>query len=268
MTDADELPTPHYRIDGYEPANERIEDDFYLVTSSDTMFVPLADHHSTDGRHSYLVCYDASAIWDLPGTAEYVAFHITRDIAQRTFTFDYARHPVAALAQNWLIHEGCPPEAIELTDPNGPRPADALTTRLEDQLRANRDGRYTVIDHYTDNPASLDVGVEVRAFVHDSHPDSASAPYRLFLEETAKDLRSYTLREGAFATAEAADDWAMERSSPLPLAPAPPSDAERRAQAARARSTLKAPGLAAPPAPVAPPRSPAPTARHPRRGTP
>ncbi|MGP3948484.1 hypothetical protein ACTWP8_07075 [Streptomyces sp. 7N604] len=94
-----------------------------------------------------------------------------------------------------------------------------------------------------------------------------SAPYRLFLEETTKDMRSYTVREGAFATAEVADAWAMERDAPLPQVPTPQSTVGRQANAARARSTLKAGGLAAPPAPIAPPRFAGPASTRPRRGT-
>ncbi|MGW1374702.1 hypothetical protein ACWD6P_10590 [Streptomyces sp. NPDC002446] len=255
MVGTHEPASPDYRIDGFDPAAERIEEDFFSVTLSDDMFVTLADHHSADGRDTYLLLFDRAATWDIPGTAEYVSLHITRDVERRTFDFEYARHPVVPLAQNWLVRQGCSQEAVEPSKAHGPRPADALTEQLEDLLRANPGDRYKVIDHYTDTSYFSDVGVEVRTLLYDSHPDSADAPYRLFLEETAKDLRSYTVREGAFATAEAADTWAMERDTPFPLAPAPQSAADRRAQAARARSTVTANGLTAAPAPAAPPRS-------------
>ncbi|WP_411133020.1 hypothetical protein [Streptomyces sp. C10] len=261
-------PVPDYRIDGFEAATERIEEGFFSLTLSDDMFVPLAEHHSADGRDTYLLLYDRAAIWDIPGMAEYVSLHITRDNDQRTFDFAYESHPVIPLAQNWLIRQGCPAESAELSKNHGPRPADALTARLEDLLRANPGDRYKVIDHYTDNPSSFDFGTEVRTLVRDSHPDSASAPYRLFLEETTKDFRSYTVREGAFVTAEAADSWAMERSTPLPVAPAPQGTVGLRAEAARARSTVKASGLAVAPARVAPPRSTADAPARPRRSAP
>ncbi|MCD2468682.1 hypothetical protein MBT42_34680 [Streptomyces sp. MBT42] len=259
---------PDYRIDEFEAATERIEEDFFSLTLTDDMFVPLAEHHSHDGRDTYLLFYDQAAIWDVPGTAEYVAFHLTRDVEQRTFDFEYERAPTVPLAQNWLIRQGCPPEATTQTRNHGPRPADALTSRLEDLLRTNPDGRYEVIDHYTYNAGSFDFGTEVRTLIHDSHPDSMHAPYRLFLEETAKDFRSYTVREGAFTSAEAADTWAMDRSTPLPLAPALESTVAHSAQAARSRSPLAgAAGLAVPPAPVTTPRPASPSVPHSRRGT-
>ncbi|WP_406133203.1 hypothetical protein [Streptomyces zaomyceticus] len=266
MTDTHETQAPCYRIDGFEAATERIEEDFFSLTLTDDMFVPLAEHHSDNGRDTYLLFYDQAAIWDVPGTAEYVAFHITRDVEQLTFDFEYERAPTAPLAQNWLIRQGCPPEATTQTRNHGPRPADALTSRLEDLLRTNPDGRYKVIDHYTDNPGSFDFGSEVRTLVHDGHPDSAHAPYRLFLEETAKDFRSYTVREGTFTSAEAADAWAMDRSTPLPLATAPKSTVAHRAQAARTRSPRTGTaGLAIPPTPLAAPR-PAPLSAPRSRG--
>ncbi|MFE0256895.1 hypothetical protein [Streptomyces sp. NPDC059010] len=265
MANAYEPPAPDYRLDGFQAATERIEDDFFSVTLSDDMFVPFSEHHSADGRDSYLLLYDRSAIWDIPGAAEYVTLHITRDVEQRTFDFTSERHPVLPLAQNWLIRQGCPQEAAEASDGRGPRPADALTARLEDLLRTNPGNRYEVLDHYTNNPSSFDAGAEVHTLVHDSHPDSADAPYRLFLEETTKDMRTYTVREGAFASAEEADIWMAERDSPLPRAPSPPNTVGRRAAAARARSTINGNGLAVPPAPVSPPRSTEPAPPHSHR---
>ncbi|WP_435220717.1 hypothetical protein [Streptomyces sp. Tue6028] len=262
MAHAYDPPMPDYRIDGFEAATEQIEDDFSAVTLSDDLFVPLSEHHTTDGRGSYLLLHDRSAIWDVPGTAEYVTLHITRDVEQRTFGFASERHPIVPLAQNWLIRRGCPKEATEVSNLHGPRPADALTARLEDLLRTNPGDRYKTLDHYTDNPCSRDFGVEVCALVYDNHPDSAATPYRLFLEETSRNLHTYTVREGVFASAEEADTWVGERDSPLPLAPDPPGAVGRRAAAARARSTVTGHGLAVAPAPVSPPRSaggPAPT---------
>ncbi|MEV1026651.1 hypothetical protein [Streptomyces sp. NPDC050264] len=256
-----------YRLAGFQAATERVEDDFIHVTISDDMFVPMAAHHSADGRDSYLLFYDRAAIWGVPGQAEFVALRITRDIDQRTYTFDIERAAVVPLAQNWLIRQGCPPEATLATRNHGPRPADALTSRLEDLLRTNAENRYEVLDDFTDNPCTSDFGVETRLVVYDHHPDSASAPYRLFLEETDKNLQTYTVREVAFATAEEADDWAMNRSAPLPLAPAPGNPSTRRVQAARARSTTEGPApLAVPPAAAAAPRTPPATASRTRGG--
>ncbi|MEU8782627.1 hypothetical protein [Streptomyces sp. NPDC048637] len=229
--------------------------DFHGVTLSDDMLVPLAEHDSVDGRDTYLLLNDRSAIWDLPGTAEYVTLHITRDLEQRAFGFEHERHPVIPLAQNWLIHQGCPAESAELSKNHGTQPADALTARPDDMLRTNPDGRYTILDHSTANPCSFDFGIEVSTLVHDCHPDSAHAPYRIFLEETTKDFHSYTVWEGAFPTSEAADTWVQERSTPLPLAPAPDGTVGLRAEASRVRSPVETGGPAMPPAAVVPSRS-------------
>lgn len=256
-----------YRLAGYQAATEHIEDDFIRATISDDMFVSMADHHSTDGRSSYLLFYDRAAIWDVPGTAEFVALHITRDTERSTFDFAIQRAPVVPLAQNWLIQRGCPPAAALATHNHGPRPADELTSRLEDLLRANPENRYEVLDHFTDNPCSFDIGTEVRTLVYDHHPDSAPTPYRLFLEETDKSYQTYTVREGAFPSAEAADNWATNRDTPLPLAPAPDSSTPPRAQAARARSAGTSPiHLAVPPVAVAVPGERPPAAPRPRGG--
>ncbi|WP_329400534.1 hypothetical protein OHA45_37005 [Streptomyces lydicus] len=49
------VPRPDYRIDGFEPATELIEDDFHTAALSNDMFVPLAEHHSADGRNTCCV---------------------------------------------------------------------------------------------------------------------------------------------------------------------------------------------------------------------
>lgn len=252
------MAAPDYRIDGFEPASDGVEDDFDVATLFDDMYTALAAHHSPDGHDSFLLFYDRSAIWDnVPGTAEYVGMHFERDLGERTFTFDVTRQPTVPLTQSWLVTRGCPPEEIEPDAKLGPRPADALTTRLEDRLRTNPDGRYTLLDHYTYNPGRFDEGVEVRVILHDAHPDAADRPYRLFLEETTPSFATYTVREGAFSTAEDADTWVQERNGPLPLAPQPQGDLGRRAAAARSRTTTLAtpgPATAAPgPAPAAAP---------------
>ncbi|MEU8913154.1 hypothetical protein [Streptomyces nigrescens] len=242
--------------------------DFHGVSLSDDMLVPLAEHHSADGRDTYLLLNDRSAIWDIPGTAEYVTLHIARDIERRTFGFEHEHQPVIPLAQNWLIRQGCPAELAELSKNHGTRPTDALTARLDDMLRTNPDGRYTVLDHSTANPCSIDFGIEVSTLVHDCHPDSAHALYQVFLEETTKDFHSYTVWEDAFPASEAADTWVQERSTPLPLAPAPDGTVGLRAEAARVRSTVKTGGRAMPPAAVVPSQSAAAAPARARRSAP
>lgn len=239
---------PDYRLDGFEPASGAVVGDFLSATQWDDMYTELAAHHTAND--SYLLFYDRAAIWDnVPGSAEYVGMHIHRDCAEGTFTFESARQPTVPFTQNWLSNRGCPPEAIELDEP-GPRPADALTSQVEDRLRANSGGRYTLLEDYTHNPGIFREGVEISTLVHDAHPGSAERPYRLFLEETTPSLDTYTVREGAFNSAEAADAWLRDRDTPLPLAPAPASDTVgRRATAALARTTTNATDSTQPPLP-------------------
>ncbi|MFF9560358.1 hypothetical protein ACF1DY_31660 [Streptomyces albus] len=214
---------PDYRIDGFEPESESVEWDFDAITLNDDMYAVLATHHTADGRDTYLLCYDKAAVWEnAPGTAEYVAVHIARDLIGRTFTIFAERLPTEPLALNWLLSEGCPADAIRPDQFPGPRPADALTSRLQDQLRYSPEGRYTLLYHHTHNPGTFRDGIEVTVLMRDNHPDEAERPYRVFLEKVAPSFESYTVREGAFPTPEAADEWLMNRESPLPLAPEPP----------------------------------------------
>ncbi|WP_030611626.1 hypothetical protein [Streptomyces sclerotialus] len=244
------MAAPDYRLDGFQPASGRVEDDFHWVTINDDTYAGLAAHHTADGRHSFLLFYDGSAIWDVPGTAEYLGVHIERDLNAHTFTFESIRRPTVPLAQHWLIHRGCPAGAIEPGGSVGPRPADALTARLEDQLRHHPEGRYTLLDHYTDNPGNFDEGIQVSSLLYDHHPDAADRPYRVFLEETVSSFATYTVREGAFPTAEAANAWMRTRDTPLPLTREPQAGLGRRAAAARARSTTPAPPGPSPTTPL------------------
>ncbi|PNG23494.1 hypothetical protein [Streptomyces cahuitamycinicus] len=50
-----EPPAPDYRLDDFQAATTQIEDDFSSVTLSDDLFVPFSEHHSADGRDSYLL---------------------------------------------------------------------------------------------------------------------------------------------------------------------------------------------------------------------
>ncbi|MEU4200806.1 hypothetical protein AB0F64_12745 [Streptomyces sp. NPDC026294] len=222
---------PDYRIDGFEAASDRVEYDFIRATLSDDMYTELAAHHTAD--ESFLLFYDRAASWDAPGTAEYVGMHVQRDSGEGTLTFESTRQPTVPLAQNWLVSQGCPREASELGDTPGPRPADALTSRLEDRLRANPGGRYTLLEDYTHNPSNLRNSVEVSTLFHAVRPESTERPYR----ETAPSFATYTVHEGAFTSAEAVGSWLSERDEPLPLAPAPTSTREPRTTAARTRST-------------------------------
>ncbi|GAA1890579.1 hypothetical protein [Streptantibioticus ferralitis] len=227
---------PDYRIENFEPADDTVSDDFDSFTLLDDTFVTIAQHHSGDGRDTYLVLFDESADWGVPGSPTFMALHLNRDVEQRSFRFDAARVALVPLAQRWLIQRGCPAEAIEVSHSNAPKPKDDLTQRLEERLKSSG-SRYTIRDDYTYSPGRFDFGVETWVLVHDSHPDSAEQPYRIFLEEISADLDSYTLREGAFADEDAAQEWLWNRDTPLPQPVEAMRDTTRRAQVALARST-------------------------------
>ncbi|MER7047573.1 hypothetical protein [Streptomyces jumonjinensis] len=236
---------PDYRLDGFTAATAEVERDFLNATFSDDSFVPLAAHHSQGGRDSYLLFFDRSATWGIPGSPAYVALHLHRDADLGTFRFSQETHPLVPLGQRWLIEQGCPPDGIGLTNTHGLKPADPLTTLLEDLLRTGPGDRYEVLDHYTDDE-------ETWALLRDADPDLAELPYRVFLEEVSFQGNTYTFREGTFATADAADDWLYDRDTPLPLAPAP---ALTRAEAAVTRSPRTSDRSAVLPNPVTTARS-------------
>lgn len=196
------------RTAGLEPADEaeaRLHDHF-LVNESD--FRLLAVHHG--GDHSFAVLHDSAATWDVPGTADLRAVHAVRDRTRGTFRLSAQRMPLVSLAQQWLVARGCPPEAIVLPPGSASEPADEATTALEAHLRASH-GRYTLIDHYTHDSEPF----ESWALLRDTHPASAATPFRLFLETADVRAGTYTLREGAFATAAAAREWLSGREGPL-----------------------------------------------------
>lgn len=49
------------------------EDSFELVTAAEGDLVIVAEHHSDDGKDSYLVLYDPTAIYGHPGAPAYIA---------------------------------------------------------------------------------------------------------------------------------------------------------------------------------------------------
>ncbi|MEV4555737.1 glycosyl hydrolase [Kitasatospora sp. NPDC049285] len=190
----------------------------------------IAEYHTTPNEsHSYFLTHDRSAIWGVPGEPQLAAIKITRDLGERTFTFEAARHAGLAFAQNWLAERGCPPEKIIPGD-DFLKPADDLTARAEQQVRESGE-RYRVIDTYTRDSEPC----ETWTLVHDSR--AAELPIRVFLEEADLDAGTYTVREGAFADEWAAVAWLSERPGPLPEPPEHRATAERRTRAARSRST-------------------------------
>jgi hypothetical protein len=197
------------RTRGLTPAGDaRDRLDTFLLGEPE--LVLLAGHHHGDS--SYAVLFDSSATWDVPGTAALVAVHVVRNPAYRTFDFDTAAVPMVGLAQQWLVARGCPPGAIALPPGGAAQPADPETTALEARLRTSPD-RYELVDHYTYDHGPF----ESWAVLRDTHPESADAPVRLFIESADIDAGTYTLREAAFRDEGDAHEWLGGNPVPLPL---------------------------------------------------
>ncbi|MGW1224851.1 hypothetical protein [Streptomyces sp. NPDC002530] len=186
--------------------------DFYRTIGASEL-VPLAEHH--DGPHSYYVLHDRSAVWGHPGAPEVLAVHLRRDHADGTFTFDQAPLPLAAMAQSWLIHRGCPPEAIALDPGLGAPPADDATRALEQRLAGDGD-RYAMGYSYTsDDPDDMVIVVALHAL-----GEGTLSPFRVMVQEVDADTWTRTLREGGFDSADEAVQWCTARiageAGPLP----------------------------------------------------
>ncbi|MEU3792982.1 glycosyl hydrolase [Streptomyces fructofermentans] len=219
-----------FRLDDFEPADAVSE----LAESSPWAgdLTVLAEHHTTPNwAQSYLVAHDGSVTWGVPGEPQLVAIKITRDPRERTFTLETASHASLAFAQNWLVEHGCPPEPIAQVGADLIQPADDLTVRVEQQIRASGDW-YKVLATQTSDYAPCETWTMVR----DS--GAAQAPIRVFLEKVATDDRTYTVREGAFVDENAAQDWLDNRDGPLPEPPEYRGDgAALRTRIALTRST-------------------------------
>ncbi|WP_318209506.1 MULTISPECIES: hypothetical protein [unclassified Streptomyces] len=206
-----------FRLNGYRPATAEVGHDFDDRISLCEL-TTLAEHHTADGRHTFLVLHDNSTIYGVPGESALVALHLTRDVASRTFTFDSERLPLLALAQSWLIQRGCPTDAIDPPDTFAVLPADETTTALEQRLRCAAN-RYAPVESYVgEGYPTLETVVLLEA----AHPPR-SHPFRVLLETTDLQAGTRRLREGAFETAQAARDWLEDRSTPLPAPPPTPA---------------------------------------------
>ncbi|MFD4577454.1 hypothetical protein ACFWNK_34255 [Streptomyces sp. NPDC058417] len=211
------------------------EDDLvFALGGSLNVLVPLAEHH--DGPHSYYVLFDRSATWGHPWTPRVHALHLQRDVHARKFGFAHAPMPLAAIAQSWLIHRGCPPDAIGLDPELGPPAADETTRALERRL-AGEGNHLAVVDSCTlDSPDDMVVVVALRAL-----DDRAPHPFRVVVEEVDTATWTYTLREGGFATEGEARQWCDDRlrgdAGPLPPVrrPTPASSPAGVAKASAAR---------------------------------
>ncbi|MFD4123890.1 hypothetical protein ACFXKK_02800 [Streptomyces globisporus] len=202
-----------FGLDGFTADEEKYRDFFREVGVNEDMFVPLAQHH--DGEHSYYVLFDRAATYGIPGEPPYIALHLQRDRDKETFDFEQTPLPLPAMAQSWLIHRGCPHDAIGLDPEFGPPPADEQTRALERRLAGDGD-RFAMGYSYTaDDPDDMVTVVALRAM-----DEQAPSPYRVVVEEVDTDAWTHTLREGGFDTVSEALQWCRDRlageASPLP----------------------------------------------------
>ncbi|MFD9817463.1 hypothetical protein [Streptomyces violascens] len=239
------MPTyePDFRLDGYDAVNDRVSEQFWQhIDAHQSDFTVLADHHSEDAEHSFYVMHDRSATWGIPGEPQIVALHLKRDVGARTFGFDHKVLPLPAMAQSWLIARGCPEGEILLPQGLGTTPADQATRALETRLRSDGN-HFALLTSYTDDTSTpMQTTVMLRAI-----DERAPLPFRVLLEAADTTAWTHTLREGGFATFEAATQWweAHWSGEQVPLPTASP--------AARHTAAPVVPGL---PARPAPPRGP------------
>ncbi|MEV5483502.1 MULTISPECIES: hypothetical protein [Streptomyces] len=224
------------RLDGFDADEKTAEEFFHHIGVNEDYLVPLAEHHTADGIHSFHVAHDSSATWDYPGISQYVALHLQRDLESHTFRFEHATLPLPAMAQSWLIHRGCPPQSIGLNRELGPQPVDEATRTLERRLMGDGD-RFALGYSYTrDDPGDPVIVVALRDL-----DEQAPSEFRVVAEELDFNAWTYSLREGGFDTVEEALQWCDDRlsgtagplppvrpaatsfvhSAPVPKAPAP-----------------------------------------------
>ncbi|MEU5833044.1 hypothetical protein ABZ820_05040 [Streptomyces diacarni] len=209
------MPEVDFALDDLD-ADEQITLAFHRqVAVHEDMLVPLAEHHTADGVHSYYVLFDRTATWGHPGVPQYLALHLHRDLDKRTFAFEQCPLPLPAMAQSWLIHRGCPPDAIGLNPTLDLPPADEAARALERRLAGAGD-HYAMGYSYTrDDPDDMVTVVALRTL-----DEQAPSPFRVVVEEVDTDTWTHTLREGGFATVHDALQWCDDRltgtAGPLP----------------------------------------------------
>ncbi|MDX2821047.1 hypothetical protein PV416_08075 [Streptomyces ipomoeae] len=210
-------PDVDFRLDGFEAADERTKEAFWHAIEIDEYsLAPLAEHHTPDGSHSFYVLHNRSVTWGIPGEPQLVALHLRRDVVKRTFGFEHAELPLPAMAQSWLIHRGCPREAIALFPDSVTAPADETTRALEEQLMGDGD-HFALLHSYTrDDLDDVTTVVVLRAL-----DERALSPFRVLHEEVDPDAWTHTLREGGFVTVTAALQWCRDRlgGEAVPLPP-------------------------------------------------
>ncbi|MFJ1730175.1 hypothetical protein [Streptomyces sp. NPDC088254] len=158
--------------------------------------------------------FDRTTTWGHPGMPQVLAVHLQRDREKRTFSFEHAPLPLPAMAQSWLIHRGCPSDAIALA-PLGPPPADEATRALELRLAGDGDHYAMGYSYTSDDPDDMVIVVALRAL-----DERAPSPFRVVVEEVDTETWTHTLREGGFDTLGEALQWCDDRlageAGPLP----------------------------------------------------
>lgn len=221
----------------------------------------LAVQHSRDPdsagpANTYILLFDTTVTWGVPGDPPYAAVHLTRNQAERTFRLDSEYHPLPALARNWLGQRGADPLAVAPDASMQFYTADQATVNLEQQLARSGD-RFSIIDNYTYDDV-FGHGADRRFFwktwviADDRTPGPGEQPVRVFFEDFDVPADAYTLREGGFPTIEAAREWTetVGDQHPTPL-PTVLRAAGVRSTAARAGRPSTVPP--ATPGPVRPP---------------
>ncbi|MFI1377582.1 hypothetical protein ACH4UY_37010 [Streptomyces longwoodensis] len=210
--DRKSLPEVDFDLDDLDADEEKYLDFYRKVAVHEGMLVPLAEHH--DGPHSYYVLFDRTTTWGHPGMPQVLAVHLQRDREKRTFSFEHAPLPLPAMAQSWLIHRGCPSDAIALA-PLGPPPADEATRALELRLAGDGDHYAMGYSYTSDDPDDMVIVVALRAL-----DERAPSPFRVVVEEVDTETWTHTLREGDFDTLGEALQWCDDRlageAGPLP----------------------------------------------------
>jgi hypothetical protein len=235
------IPQVDFELDDFDVDQEMYLDFYRQVAVHEDMLVPLAEHHTPNGAHSYYVLLDRTATYGHPGMPHYVAVHLKRDQEKKTFDFEQAQLPLPAMAQSWLIHRGCPLDAIGLAPELGPPPADEATRALERRLAGDGDHYAMGYSYTADNPNDMVTVVALRAL-----DERAPSPFRVVVEEVDTDAWTHTLREGGFDTVGEALQWCDDRltGEAGPLPPVRPAAAPSRPA-----------GVATAPAPRPPGRS-------------
>ncbi|WP_060889586.1 hypothetical protein, partial [Streptomyces scabiei] len=219
------IPQVDFELDDFDADEEKYLDFYRQVAVHEDMLVPLAEHHTPNGAHSYYVLFDRTATYGHPGMPQYIAVHLERDRGKETFDFEQAALPLPAMAQSWLIHRGCPPDAIGLNPELGPPSADETTRALERRLAGDGDHYAMGYSYTSDDPDDMVTVVALRAL-----DERSPSPFRVVVEEVDTDAWTHTLREGGFATVGEALQWCEDRltGEAGPLPPVRPAAAATR----------------------------------------